>query len=472
MNHCYTVEELSQILQSQSVQLPEQTLFRNLSTDSRKIRPGDLFFALSGENTDGHLYIKQALEKGATGIVACRNKVAPALLSCQIPLIAVSDPNKALLDLAQEYRTRLETGTVIGITGSNGKTSTKEIAATLCQFLDPKTHATEGNFNNFVGVPLTILSANLEETWWLIELGTNHFGEIATLSKVVKPDLGLITNVGESHLEFLENTQGVAREKSGLFAGMAPDSLAAIPANLLHQDFVRDYASEHRVCLLTYGFEHWKVPKKPDFSARLLSSSPTRSRFEWLGQPFETFLGNPLLLGNLLGALTLFHLCDIPLKSLQKATRALSYCLEGRMQLHEMGRFLLVDDTYNANPTSFCSVIDSLRQMYPQRRLIVVAGAMAELGKESKRLHFQLGRQMRKANVAFLFAFGDNEAHEYVAGWQKGNNLSNNVYWTDDMIAFMDAFESVVRQEDLILVKGSRSARMERFVHLIRARSL
>ena len=472
MNHFYTVKELSQILQGHSDHLSEQTCFRNLSTDSRYTQPGDLFFALSGEITDGHLYIKHALGKGARGIVACRNKVSPALLSCEIPLIAVCNPNQALLDLACEYRTRLKSGTVIGITGSNGKTSTKEIAATLCRFINAKTHATEGNFNNFVGVPLTILSANLEERWWVIEMGTNHFGEIATLSHVVKPDLGLITNIGESHLAFLENTQGVAREKSGLFAGMAPHSAVAIPANLLHQDIVRDYAYQYKIRIFTYGFEHWHVPNKADFSAKLLSSSPSQSRFEWFGHPFESSLGNPLLLCNLLGVLTLLHLCQVPLESLQEATRALSHTVKGRIQLQEMGIFLLVDDSYNANPSSFRSVIDGLKQIYPQRRLIVVAGAMAELGQASKHLHFQLGRQLRNANVAYLFAFGNNEANQYVAGWRDGNGLSKDAHWTDDMTALLDAFESVVQQEDLVLVKGSRSSQMERFVQLIQARFL
>ena len=470
MNHSYTVRELSQILQGHAQHLPAETCFRQLSTDSRNVHPGDLFFALSGESTDGHLYIKQALEKGAGGIVASCSKIPPEWLSCKIPLIAVSDPNKALLALAREYRTRLKAGKVIGITGSNGKTSTKEIAASLCRFLNAKTHATEGNFNNFVGVPLTILSANLAESWWVIEMGTNHFGEIATLSRVVQPDLGLITNIGESHLEFLENTRGVAREKSGLFAGMAPRSIAAFPANLLHQNIVRSYAHQYEIRAITYGFQDWDVPEKADFTAKLISSSPHRSRFEWLGRTFETPFGNPLLLGNLLGALTLLHLSQVPLELLREATSALSHTVKGRIQLQEMGTFLLVDDTYNANPTSFREVIDALKQTYPARRLIVVAGAMAELGRESNRLHFQLGRQMRNANVAFLFAFGDNEARQYMAGWQDDDRSSKNAYWTDDMTVLVEAFQSIVQQEDLVLVKGSRSARMERFVQLIQAR--
>ena len=472
MKHYYTVRELSQILQGHAEHLPAETCFHKLSTDSRNVHPGDLFFALSGEFTDGHSYIKQALEKGAGGIVASCRKISPELLSCRIPLIAVSDPNKALLELAREYRTRLKAGKVIGITGSNGKTSTKEIAASLCRSLNAKTHATEGNFNNFVGVPLTILSANLAESWWVIEMGTNHFGEIATLSRVVKPDLGLITNIGESHLAFLNSTRGVAREKSGLFAGMAPHSIAAFPVNLLHQDIVRSYAHQYGIRAITYGFQHWDVPDKADFSAELISSSPRQSRFDWLGQTFETSFWNPLLLGNLLGVLTLLHLCQVPLELLREATSALSHTVKGRIQLQEMGTFLLVDDTYNANPTSFRGVIDGLKQTYPAHRLIVVAGAMAELGQESDRLHFQLGRQMRNANVAFLFAFGDNEAHQYMAGWQYEDRRSNNAYWTDDMTALVEAFQSVVQQEDLVLVKGSRSARMERFVQLVQARSI
>lgn len=467
MNHPYSTTELCRIFGGIPLHLSDSHTFNDFSIDSRKVKSGDLFFAIAGENTDGHLYVRQALEKGARGIIANQEKLVPEFLSLKPPLILVKDPNRALRDLSGDYRQRFTKGQVLGITGSNGKTSTKEIAAGLCSFLEAQTHATAGNFNNYIGVPLTILSATLEEAWWVIEMGTNQFGEIATLSSIVKPHLGLITNIGESHLEFLENTQGVAREKSGLFAGMAPGSLTAIPATLLHQNIVARYASSRQIRLVIYGFSHWETPKPPDYSAKLLSFSPSKSEFEWLGRKFTTSQGNPLLLGNLLGVLTLLHHCDVPLDLLCEATQALSWAIKGRMQFREVDSFLLVDDTYNANPTSFNSVMISLKQIYSQRRLIVVAGAMAELGKQSPAFHVQLAKQMQKAQVAHLLAFGDNDARYYVKGWQETKGFSGSIFHTADLEELVAVFRKIVKADDVVLVKGSRSAQMERFVNAV-----
>ena len=339
MNYHYTTAELCQIFEGNSRHLSHEQTFERFSIDSRKTQPGDLFFAIAGENTDGHLYLKQALERGAQGIIAHQGKLTSDFLSRNPPLILVADPNRALRDLAENYRKRFSKGRVLGITGSNGKTSAKEIAADLCRFLTPNTHATAGNLNNFFGVPLTILSATLEEAWWVIEMGTNQFGEIETLSKIVKPHLSLITNIGESHLEFLENTQGVAREKAGLFAGMTPGSITAIPATLLHQEIVSDFATRHQIQLVSYGFSHWETSQPSDYPAKIISVSPALSEFEWLGQKFTTSQGNPLLLGNLLGVLTLLHLCEVPLDLLCEATQALPWNIKGRMQFRETGSF-------------------------------------------------------------------------------------------------------------------------------------
>lgn len=467
MNYSYTVAELCQVLQGRALHIFEQLKFEQFAIDSRKIRRGDLFFALSGEKTDGHLYIQQALDNGAQGVIACEKRLTPELASSKFPWIVVKDPNQALLDLAQDYRKRFTQGQVLGITGSNGKTSSKEIAAEICRSLGVPTHATQGNFNNYVGVPLTLLSATLQEAWWIVEMGTNRFGEIATLSEVVQPDLGLITNIGESHLEFLENTQGVAQEKSGLFAGMAPHAIAAMPANLLHQEVIVAAAVQSQIQLVTYGFDHWNLPKPADYSANLQALSPTQAKFEWLGQTFETPIGNALLLSNLLGILTLLHCNGTPLGSLSTATQKLSYAIKGRMQFRQMPSFLLVDDTYNANPTSFKSVITTLKEMYPHRRLIVVAGAMAELGAQSPAFHWQTGRHLQKIGVAQLLAFGDNEARFYGEGWQTEGGVAERSFWTKDFAELLENFEKILQKEDVVLVKGSRSAQMERFVQAI-----
>ncbi len=467
MDHHYTTLELCHALEGSSQHIPSHQRFHSFAIDSRKIQPGDLFFSIVGENTDGHLYIEQALTNGAQGVIANKERLPSKLQSSKIPLILVADPNMALRDLARDYRSRLKTGRVLGITGSNGKTSTKEIAANLCRFLYPKTNATQGNFNNFIGVPLTILSASLDASWWVVEMGTNHFGEIQTLSEIVKPDLALITNIGESHLEFLESTEGVAREKSGIFAGMSPGAIVAIPSPLLHSTIVSQQAIEHDINLVRYGFTNWKSDIPPDYKATLLDCSAEHTRFEFQSHVFEVATGNLLLLGNLLGVLTLLHLQNEPLELLSEAVRTLNFEIKGRMQIRNMESYVLVDDTYNANPTSFCEVIQSVQKLYPDRRLLVVAGAMAELGKHSANLHFQLGANMPKLGVKYLFTFGYNDAQYYREGWKSQEKNQSTVFHTVDLEKLVSTFNGVVKTNDVVLVKGSRSACMEQFVNAV-----
>ncbi len=467
MNYSYTVTELCRIFGGSAQNIFSDTRFQNFAIDSRKVQWGDLFICLTGERTDGHLYIQDAIKRGASCIVASRHKIKPGLLTSTTPIILVADPNRAFRDLARDYRHRLSPrARVIGITGSNGKTSTKEITAGLCRFLDNRTHATSGNFNNFVGVPLTILDAKLDEQWWVIEMGTNHFGEIETLAKVVHPHCGIITNIGESHLEFLESTEGVAHEKSGIFQGMESDSIVVVPSSLKHLRIVKQAAAQHGIRLVTYGFTHWEVARA-DYMAELLYFSPAVSRFRFMDATFETRIGNPLFLENLLGALTLLRLQNVDMELLRKATQTLSVEVQGRMQFREMNGYLLVNDTYNANPTSFKSVLASLRKAYPKRRLLVVAGPMAELGEESLQLHQQLGAEMHQQGVAHLFALGEDLANAYVQGWKSRSQDSPTVLHTEDLQELIAEFQKIQRHDDIVLVKGSRSAHMERVVEAL-----
>ena len=237
----YTIGEMSQIFNAKTEKINTDLLVHGFSIDSRTMNAGELFFCIKGENTDGHHYIPQALEKGACAVVADPVSIPEAIRQSSFPRILVPDPNLALREWAADIRKRF-TGKVLAVTGSNGKTTTKEILAGLCRYLDPNAYATPGNFNNFIGVPLTLLKAPQDAKWWVIEIGTNHFGEVAELSKVVQPTAGIITNIGQSHLEFLQNTEGVAREKSGLFAGMSPGNKVIVPDTLLHLDLVEEEA--------------------------------------------------------------------------------------------------------------------------------------------------------------------------------------------------------------------------------------
>lgn len=461
MNHAYPLSELCRLFNGIPSLKNSDLHLSSFSIDSRKIVPGGMFFCITGERTDGHLYVEKALENGASCVIAQQSKLTPQQLDLQVPFIFVDDPNLALRQLASDYRNRFQGQTVLGITGSNGKTSTKEIAAELARLLGKAVHATRGNFNNFIGVPLTLLAAQLDELWWVIEMGTNQFGEISTLSQMVRPHLGIITSIGESHLEFLGNTEGVAKEKSGLFDGLETEGYCAIPCTIKHREVLCKAASEKSVHLINYGFEHWEGVALVEHPATITERNLHQTRFQWQGHLFSVNQSNPVMLGNLLGVLSIFQQQGVSLSALQDAVARLEFQIKGRMAFHEMSDYVLVDDTYNANPSSFEAVVEGLRSLYPQRRLVVVAGAMAELGTESPRLHQNLGMFFRKSQVHRLMSFGAG-AEAYGKGWSLMEGGGTEHFTSMD--ALLVAFQLEKQAGDVILVKGSRSAQMERFV--------
>ncbi len=454
MAKLYTFGEMRQIINAELEHIDPDSSINNFSIDSRVVKKGEIFFCIKGENTDGHIYISQALERGAGAIVANPESIPETLRKNEFPRLLVADPNLALREWAAEVRTNFK-GKVLAVTGSNGKTSTKEILAGLCRYFDPNAYATPGNFNNYIGVPLTLLDAPTEARWWIIEIGSNNSGEIAELSEIVRPTGGIITNIGESHLEFLLNTIGVAQEKSGLFAGMAPGSKVIIPESLLHLDIVEENAKKA-------GVELIKTRQITE------ESKGERHTFQLFDAEFETSINNPLFLQNLVSALTLLRSEGLSVPELQQATANLELGVKGRFQQINMGDWFLIDDTYNANPSSFQSVLENMQKIYPNNRKIVVCGKMAELGEQSRELHQQVGENMIKNGVKKMFGFGGEEIEFYLEGWAKGGGNPESAKHFTDLEEITKSFKLQLKPEDVVLVKGSRSAQMERFVEKIK----
>jgi len=453
MTKLYTIGEMSQIFKAKTEKINTDLLVHGFSIDSRTLKPGELFFCIKGDNNDGHHYISEALGKGACAVVVDPVNNPEVLQQSSSPRILVPDPNKAFRELAADMRKRY-TGEVLAVTGSNGKTTTKEILAGLCRHLDPNAYATPGNFNNFIGVPLTLLEATPDAKWWVIEIGTNHFGEVAELSKVVQPTAGIITNIGQSHLEFLQNTEGVAREKSGLFAGMSPGNKVIVPDTLLHLDLVEEEAVKAGVDIV-----------KTTAVTEQVAGKNCKIRFfnEW----FESSIDSPLLQQNLVLALTLLKEEGVPVALLKQAAVALDLSVKGRYQQIEMDDWILIDDTYNANPSSFYSVLENLNKTYPGLRKIVVCGAMAELGDLSPELHRQVGETMVKNGVEKMFGLGGAEIKFYLEGWKNGGGETEAAQRFSDIDDLTKTFREELRASDVVLVKGSRSAKMERFVEAL-----
>ena len=454
MTKLYTFGEMRQIINAKLEGIDSDSSFNNFSIDSRTVKDGDVFFCIKGEMTDGHQYISQALEKGASAVVANPEIIPDALQKREFPKILVPDPNLALREWSSDVRKNFE-GKVLAVTGSNGKTSTKEILSSLCSFFDSNAYATPGNYNNYIGVPLTLLDAPIEAEWWVIEIGSNNFGEIAELSKIVRPTGGVITNIGESHLEFLLDTKGVAREKSGLFAGMDQGSKVVIPESILHLDIVEKEAEKARVELI-------KTTKIE------VESKENRFKFNLFKADFETTINNPLFLQNLVSSLTLLSLHGFSVTQLQQATANLELNLKGRFHTLYMKEWILIDDTYNANPSSFKSVLENMKNLYPHMRKIVVCGKMAELGQKSPELHQQVGINMVKNDVEIMLGLGGEEIESYIGGWKKGGGSLKSAKHFTELDELLNAFKQELKPGDVVLVKGSRCARMERFVENIR----
>ena len=432
--------------------------------DSRTLKQGEWFFCISGDRTNGHLYIENALEEGAAGIIAEKQQVPEHLQSLNIPWVWVKNCNTALRDWAEAHRIRFK-GKVFAITGSNGKTSTKEILAGLCRHLTPKTHATSGNFNNFIGLPLTLLSAPLESEYWVVEMGSNCPGEIKTLSLIAKPDFALITSIGASHMEFFKNTQEVAVEKSGILAGMSKGSTLVCPANILERKEIQAQATRQQMKTIFCGFKHdLKAPA--NVCAEVLNESEgSLLLFE---TKFQTTIRNSLFRSNLLIALTSLHEANVSISQLQKACASLQLEVSGRFQEIHVKNWLLINDSYNANSSSFQEVLLSIKKLYPNRHLIVVAGAMAELGTQSHKLHCQTGAMIAQAGSAYLFVWKSTpESESYLQGWNEAGGETKNAIVADNLESLTQQFNEIVRPNDVVLVKGSRSARMERFVEVV-----
>ena len=277
---------------------------------------------------------------------------------------------------------------------------------------------------------------------------------------MVQPDVGIIPNIGESHLEFLETTEGVAREKSGLFAGLKPGGKIFVPANLKHLDIVKNAAAQYSRELVTYGFEHWDCDHQPDLRATLIEKGTHQYTFNFLGKSFTVNLDSPLLLSNLLGAMSVFNEFGVKLEDLQSSVATMDLQTPGRMQRVAVKELNLFDDTYNANPTSFEGAIRSIKEMYPSHELIVVAGKMAELGADGPQIHFELGKSIADMGAAHLLALNDELTEKMVGGWNASSPQKGQLFDTIEEIA--DNLKAHLTPNSVILVKGSRSAKMER----------
>jgi len=436
-------------------------IFRGISTDTRIIKPGYLFIALKGEKFDGHDFYKTAIEKGAKGLVfshfpkGFKVEEIPKTVS----VILVKDTLKALGDIASFWREKLNS-TFVAITGSCGKTTTKELTYNiLSRFL--KAFKNEANYNNLIGVPLSLLSIKEDREVAILELGTNQKGEIERLSQIVKPHISVITSIFPSHLEGLGSIEGVLEEKISLFKNT--DSNGTIIFNF-DQEILRERVKDFPQNKVSFGFDN-----RADLSFKNLFFSEGKIKGEFLFKsefyPFEIENIGKHNLSNLLASLCVAISLGFELKEIVPLLGK-EIPLFKRFKVFEKESFLIIDDTYNANPGSIIAALEYLKDFSKNYgKKIVILGDMKELGKDSEKLHIEVGSFV--AEVADIAIFAGDMAKSYEEGFKKkAKEKECNTFNSVEEFLESPFLKDLLNKEKkaVILVKGSRALKMERVV--------
>jgi UDP-N-acetylmuramoyl-tripeptide--D-alanyl-D-alanine ligase len=427
--------------------------FAAVSTDSRALAAGDLFVALRGPNFDGHDFIAAAAARGAVGVVVERR------VEATVPQIVVDDTLRALQRAAESWRAQFHIP-VVAVAGSNGKTTTKELIAGVLAAQGPCL-ATRGTLNNHIGVPLTLLGLEARHTSAVIEIGANHPGEVAALVPLVRPTIGLVTNAGAEHLEGFGDLDGVARAEGELFAGLETGATSLINADDSYAGLWGEMSRAERQ--LTFGFA-----ARADFRA---VGAFRRGGPGELLQEFElvTPVGRATVrLGlagrhnvvNALGAAAAAFAAGTSLADIARGLEQMR-AVKGRLQPHAgLNGARLIDDSYNANPSSLSAGLDVLAGFGGERWLVL--GDMNELGGQSRDAHVSAGREARERGVTRLFAVG-SMTPESVGAFGPGGE------WFADAAQLSSHVRTLLAPGITVLVKGSRSNKLERVVEALRA---
>ena len=428
-----------------------------VSTDSRTVKRGELFVAISGENFDGHKFVADTAKAGAAGAMVMHSWKGE--VPAHFALLRVPDTLRAYQDLAANYRKSLPLK-VLGITGSNGKTSTKDFAAAVLgrRFRVTKT---QGNFNNHVGLPRTILETTGEHEVAVWELGMNHPGEIATLAKIAAPDAAIITNVGVAHIEFLGSREAIAREKAELAAVVPPQGWVVLNAD---DPWTPLLAQKTRARVILAGTSSGAV------CAGEISQSASGSEFTILEGAHRCRAHVPVpglhMVQNALLAVAAGRAFGLSLEECAEGLAA-APLTKARLQIKEIHGVQFMDDSYNANPDSMKAALRTLVELESDGKRIAVLGEMGELGTESERGHREVGEEAATLGIDRLIAIGEGGALMAEAARKSGLEKSQAVASTT---AAAELLAAIVEPGDLVLVKGSRTARTERVMEQFAAR--
>ena len=455
-----TVKEVSSAINGSQISGSPDEFVKGLSTDSRKMKPGHIFLALKGERYDGHNFLKNAINAGAMGvIVESDSTIAKKLVNANLVVINVSSTLKALGDLASWWRKQWQ-GKVIAITGSNGKSTTKEMTASILS-LTTKTMKSPGNFNNLIGLPLTILLLQEQDKLAVLEMGMNIPGEIARLTQIADPDIGLITNVARAHLEGLDDLGGVMRAKGELLGVMSEESTAILNGD---DEVYEQLSSTFQGKVVTFG-----LGKANQVRAEKIKKIGDRAQsfnicIKGEEVPVKIHLpGIHNVLNALSGAAIAFCLStpnELIAQGLGKFRP-----IKGRFHFIDLnGGIRIIDDTYNANPSSLRAALQTIKGLVGKNQgLVIGLGEMMELGKESSKYHFDAGQLVADMGARYLVVMGEHGPN-VIEGACKGGMDRKQTHIATTHAEMSDSIKANIQKGDILFMKGSRKVALDKVV--------
>ena len=450
-----SIKKIREAVGGKIVQGNPEAKIKNVCIDSRILKEEDLFIAIIGERFDGHSFLEEAVNKGAKAVIVDRSiKPYPNL-----SIIRVKDTTKALQDLAHYNRMRYKDLKVIGVTGSVGKTTTKDMLAWVLK-QKYKVLKSEGNYNNHYGLPLSLLSLKGDEDIAVLEMAMSNLGEIKKLAEIAKPEIGVVTNVGQAHLENLDNVANVAEAKKELIEGLPEKGLAVLNYD---NEYVRKMDSAFTGKKIIY----YGLKDNADIYASNIKHNDKNIKFDLFYNDEEKniVINKPgeHNVYNALAAISIAREFNVDWDLIKESFKNLDFS-SLRLDVREKADFTVINDSYNANPLSMKAAIDVLKDI-SKKRTIAVLGDMLELGPKKKEAHFEVGKYLAKKNIDILITVG--ELAEIIANAAEDNMEKEKIYRVENNQMAYDILKDIIKKGDCILVKGSRKMKMEEIVDWI-----
>lgn len=421
-------------------QLEEDEEVFGFSIDSRTLRKNEIFIAIQGENFDGSNYIDVAIKKGSSWIItSSKNHKSNRC-------IYVKNTKETLCKIAS-YLVGEVSPKIIAITGSNGKTTTKEMVANILYQHYPKNEilVTKGNLNNDIGLPLTLFNLKKNHTIVVLEMGMNHQDEITKLCKIAPPDIAVITNIGEAHLENFSSKNGIAKAKKEILLGAKKNGIAILPRDDVYFNYLKSDCLYLRC--ISFGINK-NSNIRLDLSSKVLTVDKEKINIE------SSLLGKENLM-NMAAAVSVANALELPTETIMKGMKTID-SIEGRLEVKiTASNIKIIDDTYNSNPSSMMMAIDVLDQ-FKQKKILIV-GDMAELGPLSKKYHTDIGHYILEKNIDLVMGIGNMTKYLIDVLGTKG-------LWYPSKEDLLNETNKILKKDTVVLVKGSRFMRMEQIV--------